>query len=67
MAKSTRVITKKRPPVTGTLIGLRLQPALLAAVDRFAADQNAPSRPDAIRQLLADDMIRLGYLDTSSK
>jgi hypothetical protein len=57
MAKSTRVITKqvprKRPPVTGTLIGVRLQPDELEALDAWSAAQNdpKPSRPEALRQL----------------
>lgn len=54
MAKATRVITKKRPPVTGTLIGVRLQPDSLDAVDAWRKKQDdLPSRPEAIRQLVA--------------
>lgn len=53
MAKSTRVITRKRAPVTGTLVGVRLQPADLAKLDAYR-DQLSPkpSRPEAIRRLL---------------
>jgi len=56
MAKSTRVITKnppkKRPPVTGTLIGVRLQPPELARLDDWIAEQgDRPSRPEALRRL----------------
>jgi hypothetical protein len=37
----------------GTLIGLRLEPALLARVDRWAASQkDGPSRLEAIRRLI---------------
>lgn len=43
---------------------VRLQPDLLAALDKFAEDQ---SRPEAIRALLRDNLIRLGCLDSSSK
>ena len=53
MKKATRVITKKRPPVTGTLIGVRLQPDSLSAVDTWRKKQtDLPSRPEAIRRLL---------------
>jgi hypothetical protein len=47
---------KKRaapPSDKGTLIGLRLEPATLARVDRWAAaQQDHPSRPEAIRRLV---------------
>ena len=47
---------KKRaapPSDKGTLIGLRLEPATLARVDRWAASQqDHPSRPEAIRRLV---------------
>jgi hypothetical protein len=44
---------KKREPLKGTLIGLRLQPGSLARVDRWAASQkDDPSRPEAIRRLV---------------
>jgi hypothetical protein len=37
----------------GTLIGLRLPPATLARVDRWAASQkDHPSRPEAVRRLV---------------
>jgi hypothetical protein len=45
---------RKRPPETGTLIGVRLQPLDLAAVDEWASkQQDQPSRPEAIRRILA--------------
>jgi hypothetical protein len=44
---------KKRPPETGTLIGTRLQPAALNALDNWRRSQpNIPSRPEAIRRLV---------------
>jgi len=59
MAKSIRVITKKRRgrPVTtgrGTLIGVRLLDAPLASLDEWIAAQNEAdlSRPEAIRRLV---------------
>lgn len=57
MTKSTRVITKtvprKRAPETGTLIGVRLQPESLSRLDAWAAAQDdRPSRPEAVRRLI---------------
>jgi hypothetical protein len=61
MSKSTRVNTnnqkivrKKRPPVTGTLIGVRLQPLPLSRLDAWIAKQNEPGlgRPEAIRRIV---------------
>ena len=51
---TTRKKQKGSPPVSKrTLIGLRLEPGLLARVDRWAASQkDDPSRPDAIRRLV---------------
>jgi len=53
------VLTQKRkkrgPPPTGkgTLIGVRLQPDLLAALDNWAsAQKDGLGRPEAIRRLL---------------
>jgi hypothetical protein len=56
MAKQT-VITKKRrgpaPTGKGTLIGVRLQPSQLAALDTWIAKQDAPlTRPEAIRAMM---------------
>ena len=51
------VIAKKRGPKPtgkGILIGLRLQPDQLAAVDEWAAQHNPrPSRPEAVRRLVS--------------
>ena len=57
MAKSIRDIKKKlgRPKTTGTglLVALRLQSPLLAAIDKFIADDGwTLSRPEAIRRLV---------------
>jgi len=69
MAKSTTVISKTRkkpgPPATGkgTPVMVRLLPPLLDALDRFIADEpDAPSRPEAVRRLLADSLTGLGLL-----
>src|SRR5260370_12022471 len=55
--KRQTVITKKRrgpaPTGKGTLVGVRLQPDLLSAIDAWITKQNAPlTRPEAIRALL---------------
>jgi hypothetical protein len=57
MAKQDTVITQKRrgPPPTGKgeLIGVRLLPEPLAALDAWIAKQREPvSRPEAIRRLV---------------
>jgi hypothetical protein len=56
MAKQI-VITKKRrgpaPTGKGTLIGVRLQPSHLKALDAWIAKQDAPlTRPEAIRAMM---------------
>ena len=59
MAKSIGVITKKRRgrPVTtgkGTLIGVRLPPLDLAALDKWIAKQPGEmNRPEALRAMMA--------------
>jgi hypothetical protein len=57
MAKSVRVNTKRRgrPKTTGKgeLLGVRIHAQQLAALDNWIGQQNdAPSRPEAIRRLL---------------
>lgn len=54
MAPSSRDNTKrKRPEQTGTLIGVRLQPEQLSALDAWIG-ANAPeaTRPEGIRKIL---------------
>ena len=43
---------------------LRVQPELMAALEAFMADTLAPgtSKPEAVRQLVGDQLIALGYL-----
>jgi hypothetical protein len=58
MSKSIRVIRKyvrrNRPPEPGAFVGLRLQRDALEQLDTWIAKQDdAPSRPEAIRRLLA--------------
>ena len=59
--KPTLSVNKKRigrPPVGSTLIGVRLPPAELAALDAWIAKQNdpQPSRPEAIRHHLTQGL-----------
>lgn len=57
MGKSIRVITnrKKRAPVTGTLVGVRIQPEMLARIDALRSKSKPKlSRPEAIRMLIVD-------------
>ena len=56
MAPSIRVYTKKqRAEAPGQLVGVRLQPDQLAALDAWIERQADPhpSRPEAIRTILA--------------
>ena len=47
----------KRPGQSGTPIMLRLQPDLLAVLDRWIAAQDPPrSRPEAIRAILVEKL-----------
>jgi hypothetical protein len=55
--KRQTVITKKRrgpaPTGKGTLIGVRLQPSHLKALDAWIAQQSpSPTRPEAIRGMM---------------
>jgi hypothetical protein len=56
MGKSINVVKKSRgrPAIgKGTLVGVRLQPDLLAPIDAWAAAQDdAPGRSEAIRRLV---------------
>ena len=63
------MLTKKRrgpaPSGKGTLVGVRLQPPLLAALDKFIADSpadNSLTRPEAVRLLLVASLQELDIL-----
>ena len=62
MGSSTRDNTKrKRAQQTGTLIGVRLQPEGLAALDQFIAQSpQETTRPEAIRALMEDALSAKG-------
>jgi hypothetical protein len=63
MPDQETVITRKRGPKPtgkGTLIGIRMLPDLLAALDAWIEKQDnpKPSRPEAARRLLWDALRR---------
>jgi hypothetical protein len=61
---NTKMGRRPRPKQTGTLLGVRLQPPAMDALDAWIAAQPdpKPSRPEAIRQL-----IELGLKATRSQ
>jgi hypothetical protein len=56
MSKSSRVnvkTPKKRAPVTGDLVGVRVQPDMAKQIDDWRRGQpDLPGRPEAIRRLV---------------
>jgi len=52
--KNIKPVPRKRPPVTGTLVGVRLQPDQLAQLDQWMLKQRdiPESRAEAIRRIL---------------
>lgn len=60
------MLTEKRrgpkPTGKGTLVGVRLQPEILAALDEFASTEKDRSRPEAVRRILQDWLIGHGFL-----
>ncbi len=60
MDSQETVITRKRGPAPtgkGQLIGVRLQPDQLAALDAWIAKQpDTPSRPEAVRRVLGANL-----------
>jgi hypothetical protein len=53
IAKPVAKPIRKRSAETGTLVGVRLQPDQLKAIDTWAAKQKPPvTRPEAIRGIL---------------
>ncbi|AZO77480.1 MULTISPECIES: hypothetical protein [unclassified Bosea (in: a-proteobacteria)] len=62
---------KRRGPAPtgkGTLVGVRLQPELLTALDRFIAEQKPDmSRPEALRHAFRDWAIGQGLLPSPSE
>jgi len=57
MAKSIRAYTKiNRPAQTGVMVGVRLQPDQLAKLDAWRAANGSPTRPEAVRAILAEKL-----------
>lgn len=53
----------RKPKSRGTLVGVRLQPPLLAALDAFIEEHDERlSRPEAIRLVLVDALTLYGLL-----
>jgi hypothetical protein len=47
---------------------VRLLPPLLAALDKFIKDEKRDlTRPEAIRELLADNLVKLGVMKPSKE
>ena len=65
--KRETVQPKKRrgPPPTGkgTPVQVRLQPDMLKALDKFVEKQDGkPTRPEAVRMILADALVSYGIM-----
>lgn len=63
MSKQETVLARKRrgpaPTGKGHTVGVRMQPSELAALDAYIAKQpDDPSRPEAIRRVLAEKKVR---------
>jgi hypothetical protein len=71
MARHTVIPQKKRgPPATGkgTPIMVRIQPKALAALDGWIERQDdAPSRPEAIRRILGRSLTKMAPRQTSKE
>lgn len=67
MKRQSVVPKKKRGPSPtgkGTQVQVRLQPDLLTALDKFIRDEKRDlTRPEAIRELLAEDLLRRGVMN----
>ena len=70
MSKSTRdnvAPRRKRSAGKGTLVGVRLQPSHLAALDGWIAKQSTPvTRPEAIRAMM-ETILHILSKDTGEK
>lgn len=70
MAKNTVITKKRRGPVPtgkGRLVGVRLQPAQLAALDSWINQQSASlTRPEAIRAMM-ETILHILSKDTGEK
>ena len=66
MVQETLLTEKKKrgpkPTGKGKVIGVRLQPKLLSAIDSWRKKENVEKRPEAIRQILTDHLIAAGIM-----
>jgi Ribbon-helix-helix protein, copG family len=62
MPRQKTVVSKKRrgpaPTGKGAPVMVRLQPDMLAGVDQFVAERDGISRPEAVRLIIRDWMIK---------
>jgi hypothetical protein len=63
MAKAKQKRRGPAPTGKGHTVGVRIHPPLMAALDAFRKEHDAhPSRPEAIRLILADSLTAYGLL-----
>lgn len=63
ITQSTRNKPGPKPTGKGQLIGVRIQPEMLKALDAYRKSHKpSPSRPEAIREAVSDWLIGLGIL-----
>jgi hypothetical protein len=63
MAKGTKKRRGPKPTGKGHVVGVRIHPPLMKAIDAFRQEHDAhPSRPEAIRLILADSLTAYGLL-----
>lgn len=62
MDKEKKKPDAAKPQAKAVSIHLRVEPLLLDALDKFIADNGPLTRPEAVRDLLADELVRLGIL-----
>ncbi|HEV7254509.1 MAG TPA: hypothetical protein VGN97_15595 [Mesorhizobium sp.] len=58
----TRTRKRGRPSTGAHSIHLRIEPGLLAALDKMAAEVPTTTRPQAVRMILTDWLTGHGYL-----
>lgn len=68
-ASSVNKKSRGRPSTgVGTLVGVRLQPELLSALDAYSTHADGtPSRPETVRRIVRDWLIANGYLRTGHR
>ncbi len=58
------LLSKRRTTGKGVLVGVRLQPDILAILDSYIKEECSPgtSRPEALRTAFRDWAISMGYM-----